>query len=238
MRTPALFLLVSAASIAALAAPVPAPTEKEQIAKLWGKTIAPSDECEFKLNGKALTVRTQGMPLRGLIMKDKATSVRTARTASGDFVMTVKVAAAAAPNRDPNHQDSWPKTRAGLYISGGGYGVELHHAQYYTKTVDGQMNEALSQYVWVDTWFPGGGAGNTIVKTDPARSTYLRVTRKDKGVSVQHSVDGKEWSAPFAPRRELAFPAEVTVGIFVDHSTHQVVDAAFDEFTVEKIEKK
>ena len=36
----------------------------------------------------------------------------------------------------------------------------------------------------------------------------------------------------------LGFPAEVTVAYFLDHSPHQVVDAAFDEFTLEKIEKK
>ena len=103
-----------------LAAPVPAPTEKEQIAKLWGQDDrASSDLCEFKLNGKA-THRPHAGNARGLIMKDKATSVRTARTTSGDFVMTVKVATVSRPNRDPRHQDSWPKTRAGLYISGGG----------------------------------------------------------------------------------------------------------------------
>ena len=95
MMRPTLLLLM--ASPIALAAPVPAPTEKEQIAKLWGKTIAPSDDYEFKLNGKALTIRTAGVPVRGLIEGANFKAPRTTRTVTGDFEMTVKVAAAAAP---------------------------------------------------------------------------------------------------------------------------------------------
>ena len=45
----------------ALAAPIPPSSEKERIEKLWGKIVSPG-RCEFKLNGKALVIRTAGQP--------------------------------------------------------------------------------------------------------------------------------------------------------------------------------
>lgn len=229
-------LLLVAAS-AALAAPAPPPTEKEKIAKLWGKTVSPSDECQFKLTGAALTIRTHGPPVRGLILKEKATMPRVARTVTGDFELTVKVADATAPNRDPNHTDAWPRTRAGLYVSGGGHGLEWHLSQYYSKQ-NGVLVEDLTRMLWVDSWYPGGGSGRSMGAVEANRSTYLRVTRVGKTVSVSHSADGKEWSEPHTPRKAPEFPDEVTVGVFLDHSTHQIADATFDEFRVGKPAKK
>src|SRR5436309_2520153 len=57
--------------IAAFAAPIPALSEKEQIAKLWGKVHAFAEDDEFKLNGKTLTIHSAGQPRGGLINGEK-----------------------------------------------------------------------------------------------------------------------------------------------------------------------
>jgi regulation of enolase protein 1 (concanavalin A-like superfamily) len=88
--------------------------------------------------------------------------------------------------------------------------------------------------VWVDTWFPNGGAGSQLKTAEEGKSTHLRLTRKEKAITVSYSFDGKEWSAPLAPRQGLDFPEEVTVGVFFAHSTHQTLEATFDGLTVGK----
>jgi regulation of enolase protein 1 (concanavalin A-like superfamily) len=99
-------------------------------------------------------------------------------------------------------------------------------------------DEELTRCVWVDTWFPRGGAGNSLKAAEAGKSTYLRVVRKEKVVTVSYSFDGSEWSTPFTPRQALDFPDEVTVGAFFAHSTYQVVEATFDGLTVEKPKEK
>jgi hypothetical protein len=228
LRTAVLFALVSSA--AAVAAPVPAPSEKELIAKYWGQT---EGRGAFELVGKQLTIRTVGQPARGIIFGQGMNMPRATRTARGDFEITVKVTDSALPGRAAKHEDAWPGTRAGLFVQGGGYGVEFHLFQYYSK-FNGVQQEEPTRCVWVDTWFPGGGAGSQLKNAEDGKSTWLRVTRKDKAVAVSYSFDGKEWSVPHTPRKELDFPEEVTVGVFLAHSTYQTLGATFDTFTIEK----
>jgi hypothetical protein len=219
-------LLVASAG----AAPVPAPSEKELIATHWGKT---EGRGEFSLAGKQLTLRTVGRPARGMLHAERMDMPRAARTLRGDFEATVKVLDAALPNKDAKHEDAWPGTRAGLFVAGGGYGVEFHLYQYYSK-FKGAQNAEPTRCVWVDAWFPGGGAGSSLKNAEDGRSTWLRVARKEKVVSVSYSFDGTEWSEPLVPRQGLDFPDEVTVGVFFAHSTYQALAATFDAFTVEK----
>src|SRR5436190_1457920 len=84
-------------------------------------------------------------------------------------------------------------------------------------------SETPVRCVWVDTWFPGGGAGSQLKNPEPGKSTHLRITRKDKVVNVSYSFDGKEWSPPYNPRQAMEFPDEVAVGVFFAHSTYQLL---------------
>lgn len=221
---------VCASAVAVSAAPVPPPSEKERVAKYWGLTEGAG---EFELAGKQLTLRTAGQPARGLLHGPRMTMPRTARTLCGDFVVTVKVIDATPPDPMGRHEEARPVSRAGLLLSGGGYGIELHLHQLYQK-LNGAIRDDLDRVVWVDTWFPGGGAGRSREKVPAGKSTYLRVTRKDKAVTVSHSFDGTEWAAPLVPRQGLDFPDEVTAGVFLAHSTYQRASATFDPLIVEK----
>jgi hypothetical protein len=230
-------LVLCATSTLALAAPVPRPSEKELLATHWGKT---EGQGEFELNGKQLTIRTIGQPdngLIGLLGNDRITMPRVSRTVSGDFELTVKVLDAALPGKDAKHTHTWPATRAGLFVEGDGYGLEFHLHQYFPK-VNGETKAEPTRCIWVDSWFPRGGAGSSLKQAESGKSTYLRVTRKGKTVTVSYSFDGKDWSAPYSPRQELAFPDEVTVGVFFAHTTYQVLEATFDGLTVEKPKEK
>ncbi len=227
-------LLAFAFTTIAVAAPVPPPSEKELIAKYWGKTEGPG---EFEIKGKQLTLRSVGQPTRGLIKSSANTVPRTTRTVKGDFEATVKVLDASPANKDSKHEESWPGTRAGLFISGGDYAGELRIYQYDTK-INGVVREESIHCVWVDTWFPRGGAGSQLKNVDPGKTTYLRITRKEKAVSVSSSSDGKEWSKPFTPGQALDFPDEVTVGVYLAQSTFQFAHATFDGLTVEKLPEK
>jgi hypothetical protein len=226
-----------AVPLGVVAAPVPPPSEKELLAKHWGKT---EGEGEFELKGKQLTIRSVVLPSRGfigVIGNGRITVPRTTRTVRGDFEMTVKVLDLAMPNKEAKHTEGQPLTRAGLFIEGGGYAVEWHLFQYFSK-INGVVAEQPNRCVWVDTWFPGGGAGSMLKNAEAGKSTHLRLSRKGKAVSVSYSFDGKEWSAPYTPRQALAFPDEVTVGVFFSHSTYQILHASFDGFTVEKLKPK
>ena len=227
IRTAVLLALV--ASAGAVAAPVPPPSEKEQIAKLWGKT---EGQGEFELKGKRLTLRTAVKPDQGL-HGDGATVPRATRTVIGDFVMTVTVTDAALPNPAAKTDTRERHTYAGLFVAGGGYLVrhQLYLAYHEDK---GVVQKTPQQCVWVDAMFPGGGSGSMLKETQDGKSTHLRVIRKGKAVTVSYSFDGKEWSEPYAERKEMEFPDEVTVGVFLTHSTYQTLDATFDAFTVEK----
>ena len=227
-----------AASLAALAAaPVPPRGEKEQIEKLWGKVVSPAKECEFRLNGKALVIRDAGQPSAHGLLAEKEIIPRTARTVAGDFEMTVKVLEATPPNREAKSIDSWPWSRAGLYMTGGGFTVEVHLSQYYT-ILNRVMSESLTRCVWVDSWSQRDGSGSQIANVSPGMSIYLKITRKGNDIAVSHSPDGEKWSAPFSPRQELHFPEEVTAGVFVSHGTYQIVEATFADFKLEREKKK
>jgi hypothetical protein len=226
-------LLLLVAPVLAVAAPAPPPSEKEQIEKLWGKIVSPAAECEFKLAGKALTIRTAGQPARGLRTENE-TIPRVAKTVAGDFEMTVKVASATPPGREAKHTDSWPWTRAGLYMVGGGYTVEFHLSQYYTK-INNELNEKLTRCPWVDTWYPRGGAGSQLGSVEPGKSVYLKLVRKGNAITVSHSTDGEKWSNPFNPRQMVEFPDEVKVGVFVSHGTYQPIEATFADFEIKKL---
>ena len=45
---------------------------------------------------------------------------------------------------------------------------------------NGQLSEQLNRWVWIDSWFPGGGAGNRLADADPTKPVYVRITRKGK----------------------------------------------------------
>jgi hypothetical protein len=232
MTRAALFALVLAS--AAVAAPVPPPSERERIAKQWGKVHAPSDKYQFKLDGRNLTIRTDGEPTDKPSVCNHSMHGRVTKTVTGDFQITVRVVAAALPDLNARYPDGWPASRAGLFAAGGGHYAELELLQYFVMDRGVLKKETPNRVVWVSTQSKTGFQGRHIAHLEPLKPLYLRMVREGKAVTDYYSADGHDWT-PTNWQRGLELPDEVTVGVYFAHTTHQVADATFSDFTVEKL---
>ena len=153
--------------------------------------------------------------------------------------MTVRVADAQPPGEEAPCKSGMPASSAGLFIvtgEGGEYSTIFHLYQYYTKANGVQLRPGLTRYIYANAWYPRGGAGSSLKVPEPGKSTYLRMARKDNKLTYSYSSDGKEWSKPNNPfaGQQLNFPDEVTVGVFLSHTTYQILDATFDGLTIEQ----
>jgi hypothetical protein len=203
--------LVSAAAV--VAAPAPPPSEKELIAKHWGKTGGLG---EFKLNDNRLVIRsTSGEPVQDFAWGRPATMPHVSRVVRGDFEMTVRVADVQPPGKDtPNNSGGMSATSAGLFLVGGEGGqcsTILHLYQYYQKVNGALLRPELTRYVYANAWYPRGGAGSSLKVPEAGKSTYLRMARRDNKITYSYSFDGKEWSKPINPfqGQQINYPDEV-----------------------------
>ena len=229
IRLALLLALVGVASTTA--APVPPPTEKELLAKHWGKF---EGRGEYELTGKRLTLRTVGQPVLDHWFGGASTKVpRVTRIVRGDFEATVTVLNAAPPHKDVPHEGIGPATQAGLFVAGDGAGAEFILFQLHNR-INGVVAERLQRCVWVNTWSGSGSGGSMLDEAPVGKSTHLRLTRVGKCVSVSFRFDDGTWSEPRQAGRDLELPDEVTVGASFGQSTHQVLSADFHAFTIEK----
>ncbi len=231
-------LLALVASAGAGAAPVPPPSEKELLAKHWGKT---EGDGAFELKGKELTLRSAiSKPNRDFSWGEQLSVPRTARVVSGDFVITVCIRDASAPGKDVKHDTHSSETNAGLYVRGDASSLRYYLTQTYQRFNGAPPNPNLQRRLGIEANYPRGGASGSLQEVEDGKSTYLRLIRKDKALAMSYSGDGAKWSVPNNPfgNIEMSIPDEVTVGVFLAHSTYQISHATFDAFTVEKPKEK
>lgn len=231
MRRFALALTLASCAVAAPAAPVPkAVSDKEQLAAMWGTT---EGQGEFELTGKQLTLRSPLQPAQALIKSSAPTVPRAYRIVTGDFEAVAKLIEAGPPLKTARHNDSWPATRAGIFVSGDNHAIELHLYQYHTKQ-NGQPRDELSRTLWIDTWYPQGGSGSSLKQPEAGKTIHLKLARKGKDVTAAYSFDGTEWASARIPRADMLFPDEVKVGVYLAPTTYQIASATFDSFVVSK----
>ena len=154
-------------------------------------------QSSFELAGKRLTLRTLGQPALGHRFGGEHMNMpRVTRTVRGDFEATVTVLNATPPNRNARHVGSGPDTRAGLFVVGGGGGVELLLRQLHS-TFNGSVAEYLQRCVWIESWHAGAGVGAAVVDEDhfirqaqrPERPVELFVQRKQAVLFVEDRDD-------------------------------------------------
>jgi hypothetical protein len=215
------------------AAPVPPPSAKEVAAKIWGKTAG---DGEFEPKGKEITLRTTfGKPNHTFSWNDERLTVpRTERVIRGDFEITVRVLEAVPPLKDAKDDTGQHQTSAGLYIRGAQMSLRYHLHQSYQRFPG--ANQDLQRWFGIEANYPRGGAGGSIGISEEGKSVYLRLTRKGKDLTMSHSFDGEKWSTPNNPfaNIDMSIPDELTVGVYLSHSTYQFAHATFDHFTIEK----
>jgi regulation of enolase protein 1 (concanavalin A-like superfamily) len=92
----------------------------------------------------------------------------------------------------------------------------------------------LQRWLRIEANYPRGGASGGIKTAEDGKSTYLRLIRKGKELTMSCSFDGEKWTTPTNPFRniDMSIPDEVTVGVFLSHSTYQFAHATFDGFTI------
>ena len=207
-------------------APVPAPSEKELIAKHWGAT---KGNGEFALGGKQLTIRSAGEPSHRFVHFITVGTERiphTTRTVNGDFEATVRVVDASAPNNTAQRDD--PATRAGLFLFAGGEAVEVTLCQ--------SGHPAAKREVRLAVWGGPCVVRKVLADAEAGKSIYLRLTRRNDVFSAAYSPDGEMWSVPEGVKAFGAgTPDELTVGVFLAHNTRQIgAGATFDNFTIAK----
>lgn len=221
-----------ALAVVTAAAPAPPPSEKERIAKLWG---APEGAGEFELEGKQLTLRTTvGKANHSFSWGDRLDVPRTARAVTGDFEITVRVLDAAAPLKEAKYDSGSADAHAGLYVRGGASSLRYSLCQSYQKFNGARPD--LQRALRIEATYPRGGASGQMNSAPDGKSTCLRLTRKGDAITMSHSFDGEKWSAPNNPFRniDMSIPDEVTVGVFLSHTTYQFAHATFDGFAVTK----
>ena len=232
LRIATVLALVSTAAV--VAAPAPPPTEKELLAKYWGKTDGGG---EFELKGKQLTIRSNvGKPNHYGWWEEPLPVPRTSRPVKGDFEITVRLLGAAPPQKDAKVDHGAPTTCAGLYIRGANTTLRYHLTQTYDLFAGGAVGTDLRQWLGIEANYPNGGASGMMGAVEDGKLPYLRLIRRDKVLTMSHSLDGEKWSEPNNPfaNIDMSIPDELTVGVFVGHSTYQFGHATFDKFTIEK----
>lgn len=226
-------LILLCAPAAAVAAPVPPPGEPERLAQIWGKPFARSEKYQFKLDGRFLTIRTADEAVCRPFYGRPPAIPRTHRPVAGDFVVTVRLVSAAAPDPRANYEEGVPASQAGILVTGDGWEVNLHLLQNRALDTDRKPIEPPVQQLFGYVWDKGHGRGRPYGTVDLKKPLYLRLARVEKVITAAHSTDGKEWTGAVLPvKPEL--PDEVTVGVYFAHTTHQIAEATFSDFTVEK----
>lgn len=225
-RATAGVLLTVAATVAA---PVPAPSEKELIVKHWGK---PEGEGEFKLKGGRLTLRLAGA--------DGSSELRVGRTVRGDFTAEVQVAADCP---DPTKDDARePNCNAELFVTGDGHQLQLYLMQQYNRD-KGRLLDTPQRCVWLGHRYPDGREGSNLSYKkfenglEAVRFSPVRLVRTGENLTAAYSLDAKDWDGPYNCPKEAKLPDEVTVGLFVSQTTRQKLRAEFEKFTVTPAKK-
>lgn len=232
-----LLLAGLAVPVVGVAAPVPAESDADKVARLWGTVEAPAKTYVVKPDGKALTLRTLGWPL---MFEYTSPKFHVGREVTGDFDVRVKLISLDAPSRTVEHKNGRPETGAGLIIEGEGQSLNLRHWMAIHKDQAGNLQDGMQSCAWREERGAGGGTGSMLKALDPCKSVHLRVVRTGKAAVAMVSVDGEKWDS-WGSNGQYQLPETVRVAVFVGHSTNQEVSATFSDFTVakpERVEKK
>jgi len=232
-RTVVLLLCVA---VPALAAPIPPESDRDKLARLWGKIESPPGEYGAKLDatGKKLTLKTLGWPLG---FRHTETKFRVVREVSGDFDVRVTVEALDAPDKTVKYDGSNSETGAGIVVTGGEHTVTAYRWKGFYRNPQNQ-DPPMQGMIWVEQLMGRmGGQGSGSSTSDVNSAVELRIVRRGEAVTVHTREAGKEWRQS-AVRADLKLTESVTVGLFVGHSTHLPCEATFADYSVGKPDPK
>lgn len=230
-------LLLLCLAVPALAAPIPPESDRDKVARLWGKVESPPGEYVAKpdTTGKKLTLKTLGWPLG---FRHTETKFRVVREVSGDFDVRVTVEALDAPDKTVKHDGSSVETGAGIVVAGGEHTVTAYRWKGFYRNPQNQQDPPIQGMIWVEQLMGRqGGQGSGSGTSDINSAVELRIVRRGEAITVHTREVGKEWRQS-AIRADLKLTESVTVGLFVGHSTHMPCEATFSDYVVGKPDPK
>jgi hypothetical protein len=224
--------IVASCLPAAVAAPVPKDAQgREAVLRTFGTPTDPTKEAEFAVEGRKLVVR---LPKPMPRVRTRMDFPHTAREASGDFVLQVKLSYPLS--------EKVPALGAGLCAAGGIYiadgsgdHVLFHCGHQPCGLADGTTRwdaNFFIEYSRADR--PQHHQNNTGERE--GLPVYLRLTREKGVVTPAYSYDGKKWTSQQSGPMKL--PEKVTVGVYALQTSGQPTAVTFEGLTVTPVESK
>ena len=241
MRT-CLFLVVASA---ALAAPVPKPTEKEKIEARFGKVVDPKGDSKFALDGDKLVITLpanetrghdyEGDPRHGTKALTKTTTApRLEREMEGDFTATVRVTIKLDPKaKHIRDKYDWTFLAGGIDVAWAErewYSLSACQQEEKGKVVKGYHDDTPNS-------FSKGGSAGLRVRFELPDASWVQLKRSGKRIEYSVSTDGREFRSILSNSKDLP-EGKLTLSLSAHHSSDKEHTVTFDEFKVEPVKKK
>jgi hypothetical protein len=227
-------LAVLLASAAVGAAPVPKETPREeQLRKLYGTRVDETKRGTFSIERNCLTIGLRDQPPD--TDREPPGAPRMMRDVAGDFVASVSIGC-PLPDRVPDQ-------KLEPYLGGGfvvmfGKGHFIHFGRYHAVYVFGPKGLAWRTEFYTQIERPADTSEVLVSSfTEVSRKpVFLRLTRKGKLFTTEHSADGETWDK--LKTNEEAAPENVQIGLFALHNMKAPVDVNFWDYSVISLPKK
>jgi regulation of enolase protein 1 (concanavalin A-like superfamily) len=236
-------LVLFAAPLLLVAAPIPKETDAQKLAKLYGLPVDPAKDCKFTLSGDKLTI-TAGKGDHDLsVQSNEMNAPRVLKEIEGDFEVTVQVSG------------DYPKGAKGasekrtIVFYGSGILVwddTNNYVRLEKAYVDGLNGTPINCY---GSWelFAGGEwkrqGSNADYVFGEKDTAHLKLARKGNVFTASMSKDGKEWKELDPIEAEMG--KTLKVGVAAVHICDTGFDAVFEGYDLkatkikeEKVEEK
>jgi regulation of enolase protein 1 (concanavalin A-like superfamily) len=218
-------LVIGGTRARAAAKPEPEPTGQELAD--WGRVLDPDQDCEYRVEGKALSLRLPGTFHDLNPDSGKLNAPRVMRPVEGDFSVTVKVTGDFQPGgKSTNpHPKSLPYNGAGILI--------WSDADNFIRLERGAVLRGgkVGTFVAFEER-EGGYRGAVHNQAFPAGECYLRLERKGSRIHGAISSDGSTWKR--LQPIDTVWPAKLKVGLAAINSSSEPFVLKFEEFSLKQ----
>jgi hypothetical protein len=121
--------------------------------------------------------------------------------------------------------------RAGLVLTDG-RGFLLFGRVTGPVALKDRGDEEDVQTIYCGIRGPGGSGGLVFGGPPPRGATYLRLTRRGRLLTMQYSVDGRDWSGKGQTAGWNYLPRRVKVGVAMEATADGTFVAEFDQFAL------
>ena len=227
-------LFASVSLLLLVLCPCSAGEKKAKTVPGWGEFIDPAKDCKVhEENGRVtLTVPGTHHNLNPEPEYDNVLGPRLLQPVEGDFQIQVKVLAFTKPGADTSvTKQKLSYLAAGLFI--------WQDDKTFVRCFRAALGERGDIFVHVEGFHKAKRMpGRVFIKKReerniPDEAIYLRVSRRGRDLSVERSMDGKDW-ARFASMSITGFANKLQVGVAAVNSTNKEFTPQLEELKLTK----